>query len=218
MVGKPWTSPVVSWRYLARTDAWQHARHSPSAASPASTCWSLPSPWWVVGVHHGWPFPDGQPFIDHSDIPIRASANLCPARPDSVWLVVRADSTWLDPVLPYSARPAGLARSAPTSSRSARSAPPGLTLPATLARRDPTRPVLPLGLSWPCSSGTWPPPGFCSSGRPGTAEFGIRDPADPLRMLPAYDTGDHLHPSDAATRRLPTPSGCPSSDLCQCER
>ena len=24
-----------------------------------------------------------------------------------------------------------------------------------------------------------------------------RDPANPLRLLPAYDSGDHLHPSDA---------------------
>lgn len=25
----------------------------------------------------------------------------------------------------------------------------------------------------------------------------LRDPANPLRLLPAYDSGDHLHPSDA---------------------
>ena len=25
----------------------------------------------------------------------------------------------------------------------------------------------------------------------------IRDPANPTRMLPAYDSGDHLHPNDA---------------------
>jgi hypothetical protein len=25
----------------------------------------------------------------------------------------------------------------------------------------------------------------------------IRDPAEPARMLPAYDSGDHLHPGDA---------------------
>jgi lysophospholipase L1-like esterase len=25
-----------------------------------------------------------------------------------------------------------------------------------------------------------------------------RDPQDPTRLLPAYDSGDHLHPSDAA--------------------
>ncbi|HKN55793.1 MAG TPA: SGNH/GDSL hydrolase family protein [Amycolatopsis sp.] len=30
----------------------------------------------------------------------------------------------------------------------------------------------------------------------------IRDPADPLRMLPAYDCGDHLHPNDAGYRRM----------------
>jgi lysophospholipase L1-like esterase len=24
----------------------------------------------------------------------------------------------------------------------------------------------------------------------------LRDPADPLRLLPAYDSGDHLHPND----------------------
>ncbi len=25
----------------------------------------------------------------------------------------------------------------------------------------------------------------------------LRDPADPLELRPAYDSGDHLHPSDA---------------------
>lgn len=25
----------------------------------------------------------------------------------------------------------------------------------------------------------------------------LRDPADPVELLPAYDSGDHLHPSDA---------------------
>ncbi|HEY0449787.1 SGNH/GDSL hydrolase family protein [Actinophytocola sp.] len=30
----------------------------------------------------------------------------------------------------------------------------------------------------------------------------IRDPADPLRMLPAYDTGDHLHPNDAGLQAM----------------
>jgi lysophospholipase L1-like esterase len=30
----------------------------------------------------------------------------------------------------------------------------------------------------------------------------IRDPADPLRMLPAYDSGDHLHPNDAGYQRM----------------
>jgi lysophospholipase L1-like esterase len=29
-----------------------------------------------------------------------------------------------------------------------------------------------------------------------------RDPADPLRMLPAYDSGDHLHPNDAGYRAM----------------
>jgi len=24
----------------------------------------------------------------------------------------------------------------------------------------------------------------------------LRDPTDPLRMLPAFDSGDHLHPND----------------------
>ncbi|WP_329048040.1 SGNH/GDSL hydrolase family protein [Amycolatopsis sp. NBC_01488] len=30
----------------------------------------------------------------------------------------------------------------------------------------------------------------------------VRDPADPLRMLPAYDSGDHLHPGDAGYARM----------------
>jgi lysophospholipase L1-like esterase len=30
----------------------------------------------------------------------------------------------------------------------------------------------------------------------------IRDPADPLRMLAAYDSGDHLHPRDAGYQRM----------------
>ncbi len=30
----------------------------------------------------------------------------------------------------------------------------------------------------------------------------LRDPADPLRMLPAYDSGDHLHPNDAGYRAM----------------
>jgi lysophospholipase L1-like esterase len=30
----------------------------------------------------------------------------------------------------------------------------------------------------------------------------VRDPADPLRMLPAYDSGDHLHPGDAGYERM----------------
>lgn len=29
-----------------------------------------------------------------------------------------------------------------------------------------------------------------------------RDPADPLRMLPAYDSGDHLHPNDAGYQAM----------------
>ncbi|MEV6304728.1 SGNH/GDSL hydrolase family protein [Actinoplanes sp. NPDC051861] len=32
----------------------------------------------------------------------------------------------------------------------------------------------------------------------------IRDPADPRRMLPAYDCGDHLHPGDAGMAALAT--------------
>lgn len=30
----------------------------------------------------------------------------------------------------------------------------------------------------------------------------VRDPADPHRMLPAYDSGDHLHPGDAGYRAM----------------
>ncbi|MFD9959625.1 SGNH/GDSL hydrolase family protein [Amycolatopsis sp. NPDC058986] len=30
----------------------------------------------------------------------------------------------------------------------------------------------------------------------------VRDPADPLRMLPAYDSGDHLHPGDAGYQAM----------------
>ncbi|WP_448679909.1 SGNH/GDSL hydrolase family protein [Pseudomonas nicosulfuronedens] len=30
----------------------------------------------------------------------------------------------------------------------------------------------------------------------------LRDPAYPLRLLPAYDSGDHLHPSDAGNRAM----------------
>ena len=30
----------------------------------------------------------------------------------------------------------------------------------------------------------------------------LRDPADPSRLLPQYDSGDHLHPSDAGYRRM----------------
>ena len=31
---------------------------------------------------------------------------------------------------------------------------------------------------------------------------GVRDPGNPVRMLPAYDCGDHLHPSDAGYNRM----------------
>jgi lysophospholipase L1-like esterase len=30
----------------------------------------------------------------------------------------------------------------------------------------------------------------------------VRDPAQPLRMLPQYDSGDHLHPNDAGMRAM----------------
>ena len=30
----------------------------------------------------------------------------------------------------------------------------------------------------------------------------IRDPADPLRLNPAYDSGDHLHPNDAGYQAM----------------
>jgi lysophospholipase L1-like esterase len=30
----------------------------------------------------------------------------------------------------------------------------------------------------------------------------VRDPADPHRMLPAFDSGDHLHPNDAGYRAM----------------
>jgi lysophospholipase L1-like esterase len=30
----------------------------------------------------------------------------------------------------------------------------------------------------------------------------VRDPADPLRLLPAYDSGDHLHPNDAGYKAM----------------
>jgi lysophospholipase L1-like esterase len=38
----------------------------------------------------------------------------------------------------------------------------------------------------------------------GVADFdaAIRDPQDPLRMLPAYDSGDHLHPKDAGYQAM----------------
>jgi lysophospholipase L1-like esterase len=30
----------------------------------------------------------------------------------------------------------------------------------------------------------------------------VRDPAQPLRMLPLYDSGDHLHPNDAGMQAM----------------
>jgi lysophospholipase L1-like esterase len=30
----------------------------------------------------------------------------------------------------------------------------------------------------------------------------VRDPADPLAMLPAFDSGDHLHPNDAGYQAI----------------
>jgi lysophospholipase L1-like esterase len=38
----------------------------------------------------------------------------------------------------------------------------------------------------------------------GVADFdkAVRDPADPHRMLPAYDSGDHLHPGDAGYQAM----------------
>ncbi|MET9730859.1 SGNH/GDSL hydrolase family protein [Streptomyces sp. NPDC006458] len=40
----------------------------------------------------------------------------------------------------------------------------------------------------------------------GVSDFdaALRDPADPSRMLPAYDSGDHLHPGDAGMAALGT--------------
>jgi lysophospholipase L1-like esterase len=45
----------------------------------------------------------------------------------------------------------------------------------------------------------------------------LRDPADPSRLRPAYDSGDHLHPSTAGYRAMAravplerlTGTGCP---------
>jgi len=33
-------------------------------------------------------------------------------------------------------------------------------------------------------------------------DSGLRDPDHPARMLPEYDNGDHLHPSDAGYNRM----------------
>jgi lysophospholipase L1-like esterase len=30
----------------------------------------------------------------------------------------------------------------------------------------------------------------------------VRDPADPLKLLPSYDSGDHLHPNDAGYQAM----------------
>ena len=49
-------------------------------------------------------------------------------------------------------------------------------------------------------------------------EAALRDPANPARILPAYDSGDHLHPNDAGYQAMAnavppwgasrSPSGC----------
>ena len=33
-------------------------------------------------------------------------------------------------------------------------------------------------------------------------EAALRDPSHPTRMLPSWDSGDHLHPSDAGYRQM----------------
>jgi lysophospholipase L1-like esterase len=51
----------------------------------------------------------------------------------------------------------------------------------------------------------WTSSGIRTSGAfDGVIDFdaATRDPADPLRMLPAYDSGDHLHPKDAGYRAM----------------
>jgi lysophospholipase L1-like esterase len=30
----------------------------------------------------------------------------------------------------------------------------------------------------------------------------VQDPANPLQLLPAYDSGDHLHPGDAGYQAM----------------
>ena len=39
-------------------------------------------------------------------------------------------------------------------------------------------------------------------GRPWRRSAWLRDPAHPLRLLPAYASGDHLHPNDAGMRAM----------------
>jgi lysophospholipase L1-like esterase len=48
--------------------------------------------------------------------------------------------------------------------------------------------------TWIRTSGEWD----------GVIDFdrAVRDPAQPLRMLPAFDSGDHLHPNDAGMRAM----------------
>ena len=43
-----------------------------------------------------------------------------------------------------------------------------------------------------------------ASGTDGVIDFdrSLRDPAHPTRLLPLYDSGDHLHPNDAGTRAM----------------
>jgi lysophospholipase L1-like esterase len=33
-------------------------------------------------------------------------------------------------------------------------------------------------------------------------DLAVRDPSQPIRMLPAYDSGDHLHPNDAGHKAM----------------
>ena len=59
------------------------------------------------------------------------------------------------------------------------------------------------GGSWPSAGVTW----ACStSASPATAiiDFDVvtRDPARPTRFLPAFDSGDHLHPNDAGYQAM----------------
>ena len=34
------------------------------------------------------------------------------------------------------------------------------------------------------------------------ADLAVRDPAHPARLLPAYDSGDHLHPNSAGYQAM----------------